>query len=57
MRHMARCHHCGSKFGLIRHRIGSLQFCRRTCKEAYQEDRQKEVRLWAFQKWLNLRPS
>jgi hypothetical protein len=35
---MKACDHCGStKFGLIRFRIGTLQFCKKKCKEAWQD--------------------
>jgi hypothetical protein len=34
---MKSCAHCGStKFGLVRHRIGTLQFCKKACKVAWQ---------------------
>jgi endogenous inhibitor of DNA gyrase (YacG/DUF329 family) len=40
-----RCVHCSSKFGLIRHRWYTRQFCRKRCREAFlnklAEDRQR----------------
>jgi hypothetical protein len=53
---MHRCYHCGSKFGLISHRLvtlsGYLRFCRRSCKEAYQKLVQEEIRNRQFHTWL-----
>jgi hypothetical protein len=44
------CAHCGSaKFGLIRHRLGSLRFCKLQCKEAWQA--QHKRRLDAQKRW------
>ena len=38
------CAHCGSdKFGLVRHRLGALQFCKRKCKEAWQAQYERHV--------------
>jgi hypothetical protein len=34
-----RCANCGStQFGLIRHRLGSLQFCKLKCKQVWQSE-------------------
>jgi hypothetical protein len=32
---MKRCAHCGGKFGLVRYKWYSQQFCRKRCREAY----------------------
>jgi hypothetical protein len=32
---MKRCAHCGGKFGLVRYKWYSRQFCRKRCREAY----------------------
>jgi hypothetical protein len=48
---MKTCAHCGSaKFGLVRYRLGSLQFCKRKCKEAWQA--QYKRHLDADKRWL-----
>jgi hypothetical protein len=39
-----RCANCGStKFGLIRHRLGSLEFCKLKCKQVWQSEHQRYV--------------
>jgi hypothetical protein len=43
------CDHCGGKFGLTRYRIGTLQFCKVKCKEAWQDRYRNFVR--ARRKW------
>jgi hypothetical protein len=42
---MKSCAHCGStKFGLVRYRLGTLQFCKKVCKEAWQSRFRRYVR-------------
>ena len=36
MRHKNECDHCEGKLGLVRWRIGPLQFCTKQCKANYQ---------------------
>jgi len=36
MRHKNECDNCEGKFGLVRWRIGTLQFCTHHCKVNYQ---------------------
>jgi hypothetical protein len=36
---MTRCALCGGRLGLISHRTGSLRFCRRAHKAAYERQR------------------
>jgi hypothetical protein len=35
MSHKNSCDHCSGKFGLVRWRFGTLQFCSKVCKRLY----------------------
>jgi len=56
---MKSCAWCGStKFGLIRHRHFTLQFCRSACKNAYldsQFEKARRARRWLT--WLDREPA
>jgi hypothetical protein len=39
MRHKNECDHCEGKLGLVRWRIGPLQFCTKQCKANYRRVR------------------
>jgi hypothetical protein len=49
---MKRCHECGRKFGLIRHRLGFHQFCTKWCLQRYGNRFLERGRNW----WLSLLP-
>ena len=58
---MKRCSHCGGRFGLARHwgyymtRWRSVvvhQFCSEKCKNAFDEERRREIRVSQFLNWL-----
>jgi hypothetical protein len=51
---MRACSDCGStRFGLIRHRWGVHQFCRRACMERYKRRLEAEVKRRKFLVWLS----
>jgi hypothetical protein len=47
-----RCHHCGGRFGLIRHRHFTLQFCTARCLEIWKRGRSDRARQYRFLEWL-----
>jgi hypothetical protein len=49
---MKRCHHCGGKFGLVRHRHYTLQFCTARCLEIWTRVQSNKVRQERFLEWL-----
>jgi hypothetical protein len=38
-----RCHTCKRNFGLVRHRYGLKQFCRKKCLEKYKDGLGREL--------------
>jgi hypothetical protein len=55
------CHLCSGRFGLIRHRHGSKQFCSKKCLHEWRagvgrrlhESRQQQERHKRFRDWLS----
>jgi hypothetical protein len=45
---MKRCHECGRKFGLIRHRWGLHQFCTNSCLQRYKNRFLEKGRNWCL---------
>jgi hypothetical protein len=45
MKGVTRCSFCGGRFGLIRHRHFTKQFCKATCKEQYLQDLARQGRV------------
>jgi hypothetical protein len=45
---MKRCHECGRRFGLIRHRWGLHQFCTKVCLERYKTRLLEKGREWCI---------
>jgi len=50
MRHKNQCDNCEGKFGLVRWRIGTLQFCAKQCKANYEA--QQAAHLTAQRRWV-----
>jgi hypothetical protein len=49
---MKRCHHCGRRFGLVRHRHYTLQFCTARCLEIWKRVQSDKSRRYRFLEWL-----
>jgi hypothetical protein len=49
---MKRCHHCGGRFGLVRHRHYTLQFCTARCLEIWKRVQSERARQYQFLEWL-----
>jgi hypothetical protein len=49
---MKRCHHCGGRFGLLRHRHYTLHFCTARCLEIWKRIQSDKVRQDLFLEWL-----
>jgi hypothetical protein len=50
---MKRCHYCGGRFGLIRHRHYTLRFCAEKCLEGWKRDQLDKARRERFLQWLD----
>jgi hypothetical protein len=49
---MKRCHHCGGRFGLMRYRHHTLQFCTARCLEIWKRVQFDKARQYQFLEWL-----
>jgi hypothetical protein len=49
---MKSCHHCGGRFGLVRHRHYTLQFCTARCLEIWKRVQSDKARQHRFLEWL-----
>jgi hypothetical protein len=49
---MKRCHHCGGRFGLVRHRHYTSQFCTARCLEIWKRVQSDKARQARFLEWL-----
>jgi hypothetical protein len=49
---MKRCHHCGRRFGLVRYRHYTSQFCTARCLEIWRRVQSDKARQHQFLEWL-----
>ena len=49
---MKRCHNCGGRFGLVRHRHYTLHFCTARCLEVWKRVQSDKARQHRFLQWL-----
>lgn len=51
---MKRCNFCNGPFGLIRHRSGGRQFCKKRCERIFNEHKEKQIALIRWLTWLRV---